>query len=67
LRSRNLNRKFYKSQSLPGVERKWLFKNNYKFFGGNLVLQHVHPPTRTLYVVARILNPAPSLPQNSLA
>ena len=57
----------HKSKSLPGVEREWPFKNNYKFFGGNLVLQHVHPPTRTSYLVASILNPAPSLPQSFLA
>ena len=49
MRWRNRNRKFYKSKSLTGIEREWPFKNNYKFFGGNLVLQHLHPVTCTLF------------------
>ena len=54
MRSRNLNRKCYKFKSLPDVERRRPSKNNYKFFGGNFLL-HLHPATRTLYLVARIL------------
>jgi hypothetical protein len=64
MRSRNLNRKYSKSKSLPGVEQ--YFKNYTKFFGGNLGLEHLHPLAHTIFSI-RNSQLAPSLPENLLA
>jgi hypothetical protein len=54
VRSRNLNRKYCKSKSSPGIEKGWHSKNYTKFFGGNLGFERLHPSTQ--HLVARILN-----------
>ena len=43
-----MNGRYSKSKSLPGVEKE-PFKNYTKFFGGNLGLEHLHPPAYTIF------------------
>jgi hypothetical protein len=60
MRPRNLNTKYFKS--LPGVEKE-RFKIYTKFLCGDLVLEHLHPSTHTIFS-SKNSQLAPILPEN---